>query len=192
MLGRRLRRRLGFDRNPLRRRSDRIETVIRTVLIVIFLVSGPLAAIGVGHYVGDGADRGASAQTQRHQVRAVVAGDPAPLRCGRFGCRQAMTLVRWTTPGGSQRTAEMRVPGLAHAGDHVTLWVDKMGAPTAPPPGNSDYTGASVAAAAFTVLAIAVVCLLAGIITHAELNVRRMTAWQNRWSVVEPMWSGRR
>jgi hypothetical protein len=182
---------MGFDRNPLRRRFDRIEMVIRAGLIVIFLVFGPVAAMGVGHYVRDGAEQGASAGSQRHQVHALVLADSTPSQCGRFGCRPTGTLVRWRAPGGSQRTAQMRLGSTARAGDHVTLWVDMAGAPTGPP-GNSDYAGASVAAAAFTVLAIAVVCLLAGIIAHAELNVRRMAAWQNRWSVVEPMWSGRR
>jgi hypothetical protein len=188
---RRLRRRMGFDRNPLRRRSDRIETMIRAGLILIFLFCGPLAAIGVGHYVRGGAERGASAGLQRHQVRALVIGSPNPFQCGRFGCRHAATLVRWRAPGGSQRTAEIRLGSPAQAGDHVTVWVDKAGA-LAGPPDSSDYTDAAFAAAAFTVLALAVVCLLAGVITHAEFDVRRMAAWQNRWSVVEPMWSGRR
>src|SRR5215471_468881 len=38
-----LARRLGLDRNPLRRRSDRAEAWIRIALVLAFLIGAPLA-----------------------------------------------------------------------------------------------------------------------------------------------------
>jgi hypothetical protein len=44
----RLARALGLDGNPLCRASDRAEAWIRAGLIAVFLIVGPLAALGVG------------------------------------------------------------------------------------------------------------------------------------------------
>ena len=40
-------RRLGFDRNPLRRRTDRIEAVIRLATLILFLVAMPIIVLAV-------------------------------------------------------------------------------------------------------------------------------------------------
>jgi hypothetical protein len=45
----RLARALGLDRNPLRRATDRAEAWIRIGLLGIFLIAGPMAALGAGH-----------------------------------------------------------------------------------------------------------------------------------------------
>ena len=44
----RLARALGLDRNPLRRASDRAEAWIRIGLLAVFLIAGPVAALGAG------------------------------------------------------------------------------------------------------------------------------------------------
>jgi hypothetical protein len=46
----RLARALGLDRNPLRRATDRAEAWIRVGLLGIFLIAGPMAALGAGHW----------------------------------------------------------------------------------------------------------------------------------------------
>ena len=47
---RRLARALGLDRNPLRRATDRAEVWIRVGLLAVFLIAGPMAALGAGHW----------------------------------------------------------------------------------------------------------------------------------------------
>ena len=44
----RLARALGLDRNPLRRATDRAEAWIRVGLLAVFLIAGPMAALGAG------------------------------------------------------------------------------------------------------------------------------------------------
>jgi hypothetical protein len=39
---------LGLDGNPLRRASDRAEAWIRIGLLAVFLIAGPMAALGAG------------------------------------------------------------------------------------------------------------------------------------------------
>jgi hypothetical protein len=48
----RLARALGLDRNPLRRATDRAEAWIRVGLLAAFLIVGPMAALGAGHWAG--------------------------------------------------------------------------------------------------------------------------------------------
>ena len=50
MASRRLARALGLDRNPLRRATDRAEAWIRIGLLAVFLIAGPMAALGAGHW----------------------------------------------------------------------------------------------------------------------------------------------
>ena len=45
---RRFGRRVGFDRNPMRRGIDRFQAVMRAGLLVLFLVGAPAAAVQVG------------------------------------------------------------------------------------------------------------------------------------------------
>ena len=46
----RLARAFGLDRNPLRRATDRAEAWIRAGLLAVFLIAGPMAALGAGHW----------------------------------------------------------------------------------------------------------------------------------------------
>ena len=46
----RLARGLGLDRNSLRRATDRAEACIRTGLLAVFLIAGPMAALSAGHW----------------------------------------------------------------------------------------------------------------------------------------------
>ena len=46
----RLARAFGLGRNPLRRATDRAEAWIRVGLLAVFLIAGPMAALGAGHW----------------------------------------------------------------------------------------------------------------------------------------------
>ena len=70
---RRLCRALGFDGNPLRRASHRVEAWIRAGLLAVFLIAGPLAAIGAGHWAYHAEITGARAQAvHAYRAKAVV------------------------------------------------------------------------------------------------------------------------
>ena len=43
---------LGLDGNPLRRRIDRLATVLAALLLLVFLVGAPLLAIGAYGWAG--------------------------------------------------------------------------------------------------------------------------------------------
>jgi hypothetical protein len=67
--GSRLARTLGLDGNPLRRGSDRAEAWLRIGLLAVFLIAGPLVALGTGGWAYH-------AETIAAQAKAAPAAGP--------------------------------------------------------------------------------------------------------------------
>ena len=62
------------DRNPLRRRCDRAEAALFTVLVAVFLAGAPLLALSAGRWAHDSGPPAGHAQRARwHQVPVVLA-----------------------------------------------------------------------------------------------------------------------
>jgi hypothetical protein len=94
-----LARALGLDGNPLRRASDRAEAWIRVGLLAVFLIAGPLAALGAGgwaYHAGMTGPRVQSAQT--HRVKAAVPA-PAVAPADRVGGAGNWVLARGRSAG---------------------------------------------------------------------------------------------
>src|SRR5271155_5842837 len=69
----RLARWLGFDRNPLRRGTDRIEAALRLVMMIMLTTAGPAAAVLAGQQADHMALNQAHAQQAAdHLVNAVL------------------------------------------------------------------------------------------------------------------------
>src|SRR5689334_9387153 len=111
----RLARWLGFDRNPLRRGTDRVEAVLRLVMIIVVVAVVPATAVAAGRWADHYFLHQAQArQAADHQVTAVLLRD-APA----IGTTDPYTSVptawvpaRWQPPGQPTRTGEV----LAAAG----------------------------------------------------------------------------
>jgi hypothetical protein len=104
----RLARALGLDRNPLRRASDRAEAWIRVGLLGIFLIAGPMAALGAGHgayHAGITVARVPAAPA--HRIKPAALRQPPaiadPLRVGQGGRAGA----RGKDPRPAARTGEV-------------------------------------------------------------------------------------
>ena len=106
----RLARALGLDSNPLRRASDRAEAYLRIGLVAIFLIAGPLAAQGAGHWAYHAEITRATVQAMRtHRVNAVplqpalASADPAKATESKL----PDIGIRWEGAGSSARTDEV-------------------------------------------------------------------------------------
>jgi hypothetical protein len=114
----RLARVLGLDSNPLRRASDRAEAWIRAGLVAIFLIAGPLAAQGAGHWAYHAGITGAPMQAERtHRVKAVPL-QPALATAGPAsanGSRLAGIGARGEGAGSSARTGAVLAGATALA-----------------------------------------------------------------------------
>jgi hypothetical protein len=186
---------LGFDRNPLRRRTDRIEAVIRLAALVLLLVGVPMATLAVGRETDHLALRQAQAQQAAdHKVTAVLlqqapaAGVSDPYT----SVQMTLVLARWQLPGQPSRTGQIMAPAGARAGSTVTAWVDASGAVTSPPPDHRAVAGDVCIAALVTCLVTSLLVLGSSALARRALDRRRLSAWDAEWRVTGPRWSGHR
>jgi hypothetical protein len=109
----RLARALGFDGNPLRRATDRAEAWIRVGLLAVFLIAGPLAALGAGHWAYHAwITRAPMRAAQAHRVTAVPTQPalPAADLAGAYAGSRA-----WASLQGKDADASARSGGVLAA-----------------------------------------------------------------------------
>lgn len=186
-LHRRLRE-LWPDRNPLRRRWDRAETVILGGLLAAFLIGGSLAALGAGHWAYENALQARHAeQAAVHQVPAVLLTSATPALAGLDTTARAW----WRAPDGVRRTGQVYPPAGSTAGTTVRLWVDAAGWQATPPLDTAQVQGQEVLASVLAVMALAALLWGAGLAVHVAADRRRMAAWDEEWRATGPKWSRR-
>lgn len=182
----RLARWLGFDRNPLRRRSDRVECGVR--MIAFF---GTLLAVIAGMVLGARAYEAGlrvEAAQARERVRTQATLVQDAVSAGEESQALRGALVRWRAPDGTQRQGTVTVHGARRAGEAVTIWIDRRGEPVARPQGRETTLAGAVAAGAGLPL-VAGVLLSLGVTTLRLVNIRRSARrWEDQWSAVEPSW----
>jgi hypothetical protein len=185
---------LGLDRNPLRRRTDRIEAVIRLATLILLLVAVPIAAVLVGTLVDHLALRHTHAQQAAdHEVTAVLLQQASPTGVPDPYTSIQMTLVlaRWQPPGVPPRSGDILAMAGARAGSTVKVWLDASGSVTAPPPGPRTIDGDVCIAVVTTCLVTILLVLGSSTLARRALDRRRLYAWDTEWRVTGPLWSGR-
>ncbi len=190
----RLARWLGFDRNPLRRGTDRIEAALRLVTMIMLVTAVPAAAVLVGQQADHVAlNRAHAQQAANHLVSAVLleqapaTGTPDPYT----SVQTAWVLARWQPPGLPPRTGEVLAPVGAPKGSTVRTWINPSGAVTDPPLDHRDITGDVCIAVVATCLVSWLVLLASGTLARRLLDRRRLNAWDAEWRASGPLWSGR-
>ena len=116
-----------LDRNPLRRGSDRAETIVIGALLAAFLAAAPFAAHAAGAWGHDSAARQAQAQrASLVQVTATLLWS-APILAGYGSGSGFAAEARWRAPDGPVRTGELFVTPGAAASHSTRIWVDQTG-----------------------------------------------------------------
>jgi hypothetical protein len=188
----RIARRLGLDRNPLRRRTDKIAVGVTVLLLAVFLVGAPLLSVAAVGWAGHAGSSRQRAERSWRQVSAVLmraSSAPGASAAGVSG--YSWVLARWTAPDGRARTGEIPLSAALPAGHTVRLWVDTAGSPTGPPlnPRSVVADEAEAAAVATGTLGIVLLCLAwAG---RWVLGRRRLADWEAAWAAVGPQWTKR-
>jgi hypothetical protein len=179
-----------LDRNPLRRATDRIETVVLAVLMITFLAGAPFAALATGAWTHGIAQRTQLSQlTSRFQVQAVVMKVTELSTVGFALDGQAE--ARWRAPDGREVTGEVAVPPGTAVGRTIQVWTDRAGAVTNAPLVDSQVTNQTVLGEALGVIVTGGVLTLAGELVLWTLNKRRMAAWDADWHATGPRWTTR-
>lgn len=185
---------LGFDRNPLRRGTDRVQGALRLVMIILVVAVIP-AAVAAGRWADHYALHRAQAQMAGdHRVVAVLLRD-APAT----GVPDPYTSVettwvpaRWQPPGQPPRTGEVLAVAGARKGSTVRTWIDPSGAITDPPQDHRVIVGDVWLAVTATLLLSGLLLLAAGELARRMLDRRRLRAWEAEWRTRGPQWSGHR
>ena len=188
----RLRRARRLDRNPLRRRSDRAETIVLGVLLAAFAVCAPLTAHTAGTWThAASAHERQVQQTVIHQVPATLLADTPAWGADGTG-PYPETEARWRAPDGRVCTGLVDVPGGASHGGTVTVWVNQAGQLTGPPLQPEQVQGRMVLAEGGAVVVLAVAFAVIAWMIRRALDQRRMAAWEAEWLANGPRWSSQR
>lgn len=177
-------RRLGLESNPLRRRSDRVQSSLLIAMVFLFL----LGCVG-GVLVGRASYRDGLAAEQRaadgYRVSArVLSTTYQPMADG--GYVPASARVTWTDPNGKRHTQNVAVTG--HPGKHVTVWVDTAGMASPRPYSHTSTVTWAIVSGTLTVVLAAAGLLSAYLGLGLLIDRRRYARWEREWRLVEPGW----
>ena len=191
----RLARWLGFDRNPLRRGTDRVEGALRLVMIIVVVAVVPATAVAAGRWADHYFLYQAQArQAADHQVTAVLlrdapaTGTPDPYT----SVQTAWVPARWQPPGQPYRTGEVLAVAGARKGSTVRTWIDPSGAVTDPPLDHRVIVGDVWMVVTATLLVWGLLLLGAAGLARRMLDRRRLRGWEAEWRTSGPLWSRHR
>jgi len=182
-----------LDRNPLRRGSDRAETVVLGVLIAAFLAIVPFAAHAAGSWVYATSAR--EAQAQRAALRQVPATLMQAARSmtaySAAGYAPLGAAARWQAPDGHVMTGIVFPLAGKTEGSTVPVWIDRAGQLAEPPLGPAQEVFRAHLAEEVTVGTFAIALIAACRLVRWVLDYRRMASWDADWLATGPRWSER-
>jgi hypothetical protein len=183
-----------LDRNPLRRGSDRAETVVLGALLAAFLAAAPFAAHAAGSWVYATCAR--EAQAQRAVLRQVPAtllqAPPKVTALPGAGVIPLGVDARWRAPDGQVRTGLLFAPAGQTAGSTVLVWVDHAGRLADSPLGHAQLATRAQLGEEVAVGVLAITLAVIGWLARRALDRRRMAAWDADWLATGPRWTPRR
>jgi hypothetical protein len=115
-----------FCRNPLLRRTDRIEALVTLVALIVSLIAIPVAGVAAAVVYGARNSQYTQEEHQRHAVTATITD------AGTGRSTATVVQARWPVAAG-ERTGALELITAGKAGDRIKLWVDKNGNPVAAP-----------------------------------------------------------
>ncbi|HEX3813625.1 MAG TPA: hypothetical protein VHX59_12350 [Mycobacteriales bacterium] len=187
---RRLARYLRWRHNSMARRTDRIESAVAGYLLVIFLLSLPVAGwLGRTTYAG-GSARAHAAHLDNHRGTAVLLTDaPAGTAAG-IDAAPADPWVRasWVTPDGRTHTGQVEARSGTAAGTTVPIWLDSAGRPTAGPASALTVVADAVALGVCLMLLTAAALEMIRRLTRRLLDRSRLADWEADWQRTGPRW----
>ncbi|MEO5876650.1 MAG: hypothetical protein ABIS86_23210 [Streptosporangiaceae bacterium] len=186
-------RRLGWDHNPVRRRVDRVQTILTSVLLVALLVLAPGVAALVGlHAYNSGT---ATESLERSSFRLVtatvlevtdVSGDGA----GHFLHERA--LLQWKDGNGATRVGSATLVSPARENDQLTRWTNGSGALSGRPRTHQQTLTQTTCDSLGVAVILVIAALEAYRMGRRGLDRRRSARWDREWARTAPRWTGQR
>lgn len=186
-------RRLGLSRNPMRRPIDRVQGIVRVLLLAAFLACAPVTAVSLGHrtYVS-------ALHTQRVQQ---TAWHPVPARILRVKAVAAawrrptqplaLMTVRWASPDGASCSGQTMGAANAAIGSLTRVWIDDSGRLAHRPLSDAEISSQVTRTGITAVAGLALALAIASRLLTLALDRRRLARWETDWATVEPQWTSR-
>jgi hypothetical protein len=180
----------GRDRNPLRRRIDRLEAAVNAGLILAFLIAAPVLPTLAVHWTRAAGIRQQLAVITWRQVPAnVVRGAPRQRDVSPGPDGTAWRPARWTAPDGRPRSGWIPVSPQAPADSSARVWVNRSGSLTGQPLQRAQLQRRIVIAGVLTAVMLGLVLCLVGGAGRYLFSRRRLADWDKAWRVVGPRWT---
>lgn len=182
----RLRRRLGFDRNDLRRRVDRVQWTLSLGLVVLFLAAATPIAAWVGALTYDSGMRAERRENaHRHSVVATVIGPGGLGSAGSDRYIHRTVRASWpdpSAPGGPPRVGVIPAWKGADPGTTRRIWVDGSGDLTVRPRPHARTVADTAYLASAAVLIAGIPVLLGYWLVRRRCDRRRYEMWDADWA----------
>jgi hypothetical protein len=175
-----------WRRNPLKRRSDRLEAWVVLVAWALTLFGGVLAGLLAAGSVESGLAR---QRAEWRPTAAVLTEDaPEPSATSGPGAEKVWAKVRWAAPDGSERQGQARVDPASLMGAPVTVWTDAEGLLVTKPAGESQARLRAGLVGGLAGLCVAAMPYVGGRLVRGRLERRRMDQWDEEWERIGPLW----
>jgi len=185
-----------WRRNPLRRRTDVIESWLM-LLSVVLLCLVPLAGWWAGQSVNSGLQRVAREErAERRLVTATVepakttktTDEPAAAESVRNSDPRGDDVLRWTAPGGRVHSTVVPSDLQIWDQDKVMVWIDGKGRLAPPPLDPATASTHAVLAGVAAASGAAGLVLISRQVLMWRLMRRRIASWEREWARVGQDW----
>ncbi|MCV7099032.1 Rv1733c family protein [Mycobacterium palustre] len=167
-----------FGRNPLIRRADRIEALVRLAALVVSLLAIPAAGVVAAAVYSASESRYAQEAHERHTVPATVIDKQIE------GSSMTVGDVRWPVAAGLH-TGPAELTAAVNVGDRVQIWVDGDGNQVEPPTPTwhavCDASGAALAM--LLCVGVGITSVLSGVLLR--LDRARDADWEHQLRCLE-------
>jgi hypothetical protein len=182
--------RSGFDRNPMRRTTDRVEAWISLALIFLFAALTPAVSWYAWHtayQMGMRVER--AQQIERHRTSARLL---TPASYQRTTIAQGpfvmASMAEWKGADGTPRTGVLLVNPGARAQSVQPIWTDDAGRIVGRPQRHSATVADAALAAGVTAIVLTSVLGAIRILVRRRLDRHRLDQWQSEWQRIGPAW----
>ncbi|GHE72035.1 Rv1733c family protein [Streptomyces capitiformicae] len=176
-----------WRRNPLKRRSDRLESWVVLAAWALTVCGGVIAGLLSAESVESGLAR---QRAEWHPTAALLTQDaPEPSATSGPGAEKVWAKVRWTAPDGSERQGQARVEPATLMGTQVTVWTDTEGRLVTKPASESQARLRAGLVGGLAGMCVAAVPYVGGRLVRGRLERRRMDQWDEEWALIGPLWA---